>query len=247
MTFTLTQALHDGAIQFMHQDSAGVKLCVYQNQHYRWLQIGDIVQTIMDLSQPHKPLLPYLHPLLLTLYLRPDIRHITELGLGGGALQRYFSASDHTLVSIELNNTIIECFESYFAPTNPSKVIHTDAQLYLQQPESTDWLIVDLFDHGGSHQHITQPSFLQACKDALNDDGVLTLNWLPAHPLETEYLLDQLQQLFGTKPRLFSVPGYRNKVISVSERALPRLTYQSGLCDFASAHQLDLKVFQVLS
>ncbi len=247
MTFTLTQALHDGAIQFMHQDSAGVKLCVFQNQHYRWLQIGDIVQTIMDLSQPSKPLLPYLHPVLLTLYLRPDIRHITELGLGGGALQRYFNAQAYALLSIELNDTIIECFESYFAPPNPGTVIHTDAQRYLQRPELTDWLIVDLFDHQGSHQHITESGFLQACKDALNDNGVLTLNWLPAHPLQTEYLLDQLQRLFGTEPRLFAVPGYRNKVISVSECALPRLTYQSGLCDFAKAHQLDLNVFQVLS
>ncbi|MFC7002703.1 hypothetical protein ACFQMB_15430 [Pseudobowmanella zhangzhouensis] len=89
MSFDLKQALQDETLLLLHQQNDGERLTVYQNNAFRWLQLGTIVQSVMSLQEPQRPILSYLQPLLLIPYLRPDIQHILELGLGAGRFSAF--------------------------------------------------------------------------------------------------------------------------------------------------------------
>ena len=65
-------------------------ISVYQQRDLRWLSFGDdIVQSVIDTSNPHKPVLPYLQAMAAMLAFSQRNRPVLNLGFGGGALVRF--------------------------------------------------------------------------------------------------------------------------------------------------------------
>lgn len=247
----LKQALQNAQLQYLKKTVHG-KVEVYHNQQYRWLCINDTIQTVMDLSLPHRLVLPHLHALAMAFYIKKNPSLVIELGLGGGALprhvQHYFPTA--RLFSVEIEPVIIECFSHFFSRDTHSTahiIEQEDAQLFMQAKRQGDIVFIDLFGEDAAPDFLSQQDFYTHCLSNLKKDGLLVLNLLPNHPFQAEQLRRMLGKITGNKTLLLSIPGYKNRVIFASKQALHPLRYTNDVIAFSQAHQVDLNSFMQIS
>lgn len=220
-------------------------ISVRQNQRYRWLEIAKTIQTVMDLSQPSKLVLPHLHGMALSLYYMLQPKSVLELGLGGGALQRFFHHffPDTQFHSIELDPKIIEHFLNFFADglNNPEQqVTQADAQEAIKHYQNLDLLFVDLFSDNAPPEFINDRRFYEDCFNALSPAGLIVINLLPVAEIQTmdvEYLLTEISRF---TPAIFSIPQYKNRILIASRQALPKIPFDTQLQNICRQYQLDL-------
>lgn len=244
--FQLEHALHPAQLLYWHHDR---QLFVYQNQHYRWLCLGNTVQSVMDLQQPTRLVLPHLHALALGLYLQPHARQVLECGLGGGAfgrfLARYFPQAAWNC--IEFDQTIIHCFEKYFNPGGLSvNCQQADAREAIGGFSGQDLLLLDVFEQNRPPAFLADGDFYARCFHALNDHGVLVVNLLPSPHVSLLGVSSCLLQASGHLPKVIRIPGYRNLVLLAGKRSLPSLNPGRQLLDFAARCELDLRYLQLM-
>ncbi len=221
----------------------GQALYVEENNQYRWLRINDTLQTVMDVRQPHNLVLPHLSAMLMALYYRPSPSTAVELGLGGGALQRFFQHYFPKLqfTSIELSSEVIACFQTYFNPgTLPASIVQQDAGLAVKQLAGLDILFVDLFSANASPVFLQEPDFYRDCFRCLSEDGILVANLI--HPLESQndWVIKCVTDLSENPPRLFGIPGFRNKVLLASKSGLSKVEYDQKLMRMCKHYGLQL-------
>ncbi|TDF35767.1 hypothetical protein EYS14_20460 [Alteromonadaceae bacterium M269] len=245
------KALQNPEIQYLRKTENGV-IKVLKNQQFCWLCLNETVQTVMDLSTPSRLVLPHLHALALAFYFKPNAHSITELGLGGGAMPRHIMQHlpQASVLSIELEPTIISCFNQFFSIEDLGSshtVKQEDAYEFMQQGRPSDIVLVDLFGEKSTPAFLNQQDFYQNCFSSLGDDGLLVLNLLPNHPFQAEQLRRMLHQLSGQKTMLLSIPGYKNRIIFASQQQLPALRYTKEVVSFAQAQGVDLNSFIQMS
>lgn len=231
---------------YWHADQ---QLTVHQNNRYRWLNLGHTVQTVMDLGNPARPVLPHLHAMLMALYLRPEPRSVLELGLGGGALCRWFAHQPEPPAyhCIEYSDPIIHCFHEYFNPDALAPHLQkADAKLAIRQHQHQDLLLVDLFGEGRQPEFLSRSEFYHHCLESLSPDGVLVVNLLSHSQLQINHIRQKLAILSGQAVQLIHVPGYHNHLLLASPAGLPPLRYCSELEDFAAQHGLNLEALRVI-
>ncbi|WP_416306393.1 spermidine synthase [Neptunicella sp. SCSIO 80796] len=233
------------SLLYLNQSAGLQALSVLQNEHYCWLEINNTVHSVMCRSNPAQLILPHLHPMMLALYFAPQAKNALELGLGGGAIQRYLAQHSRIeLTSVELRTDVIASFERYFNPARlGAKIIQIDAQQYLPQSGKTDLLFVDLFDHQHCPAFLFEPDFYHKCHLALSSQGILIVNLLPVSEFQVEQVTHLLRQQFGQQTLCFSVPGYINRVLMVSEQPLPAISFDADFFDFVQRSQIDLNLF----
>ncbi len=202
----------------------------------------------MDLSQPYKLVLPHLHALAIAFYLKPTPSLVIELGLGGGALPRYIKQhlSTTQLLSVEIEATIINCFERFFRGNTRSDmhlVENSDARQFMQTERQGDIIFIDLFGENATPHFLSDASFYSNCFANLRDEGLLVLNLLPNHPFQAEQLRRMLSKISGHKTLLLGIPGYKNRIIFASKTAIPPLRYSEEISSFAQTYQVDLYSF----
>lgn len=234
--FELNKELRHGELLYWHEPD----VFVYQNQAYRWLCLGDTVQTVMDLSNPQRLVLPHQHAMALSLFFCPRPYQVLELGLGGGAMQRYFSQQypQANMHSIEHSLAVIQSAHAYFQ-LNPNQVTQADAGHSIKQHEHIDLLLVDLFASQTHPPCLWQSAFHQACLNALSSQGILVYNLLPESPQQTAEWFDFLQQQTGNTPLCIDVPHYQNKVLICASfpLAIPEM---ARLAVFANDQDINL-------
>lgn len=220
-------------------------MSVRENQRFRWLEIANTIQTVMDLSEPYKLVLPHLHGMALSLFYKQHPKSVLELGLGGGALQRYFNhyLNDTNYHSIELAPKVIEYFVTFFANgiENPQQqVTQANALEAIKQYTNIDILFVDLFADHAPPAFINDIHFYQDCFNALADDGLIVINLLPVGEIQTmdvEYLLSEIS---GVSPAIFSIPHYKNRILIGSRRPLEKIPYNQEVLQLCQQFDLDL-------
>ncbi|ALS97205.1 hypothetical protein [Lacimicrobium alkaliphilum] len=238
--FNLSRELNNPKLLYWHQQQ---RLRILQNQQYRWLCLGDTVQSVMDIGAPLRLVLPHLHGLALALYLRPEPAHITEMGLGGGAflrfLQRY--AAKANIQSIEFSQPIIHCFHEFFNPlTHNPQIQQADAEQAIHHISNQDLLILDLFGEQDHPSFLSDPLFYEHCMSALSENGILTINLLPALNVQLHWLTGSLHKLTGQACTVIGIPGYQNRIVFAANRPLPDLHEFEPLLQFAHQHDVDL-------
>jgi spermidine synthase len=145
-------------------------------------------------SDPARLLHHYTQAMMLVLLYRQP-RHITLLGLGGGALAHslYKHCPEVQLQAVELREAVIESAYRFFKlPNDPRlKVAHMDAGAYLALAEdtSTDIIFADLHWSYEIDQYQLNTAFIGACQRVLIADGWLVLN----------YFCDDVDKITGLK------------------------------------------------
>lgn len=160
------------------------ELVVYEFQDYRVLTFDSIFeQSRMRLHQPLQLQHEYTQAMLLPLLFQQPLQHMTLLGLGAGVLASYlFHALEFvTLTVVEWRETVIDIAHDYFALPVDERldVIHDDAGQFIAAaaPESTDWILSDLFTASDMSAVQLQADFYRDCSNALRTNGWLVLNF----------------------------------------------------------------------
>jgi len=211
----LAKHVKQGNLTYLSQQ--GDALSISENEYYRWLAFGDVIQSVMHKRKPWKLTLPHQTVMLLPLlFFRPI--NIIECGLGGGNFARFLTHlhPEITFTSIECNKKVIDCFNEYFNPEQAHiNVIESRAEHWLEQTniENPDWLICDVYQQQLLEFKETI-ALLSTFVNAVDSTSCLSINLPDASDQEVNLCLTVLQQL-QTNHRIvyFHVPSYLNIVI----------------------------------
>ncbi len=211
----LEKHLAQGHLVYLSQ--ADDAICIYENDHFRWLAFGDVVQSLMHKRKPWLLTLPHQTALLLPLlFFRPN--KVIELGLGGGNLDRYLAnlSNQLSITSIEYNPTVIECFNNHFNPQKANiDIIECEGTKWLSHQDAIDfdWLICDIYkdDFQVFQQTINQ---LEIITSKVDSHDCLSINLPDVSDDEINLALTVLQQLLPSHQlTYFHIPNYLNIVI----------------------------------
>jgi len=213
-------ARHVNQGQLVYLSNTADQITISENNHYRWLVFDDVIQSVMHLRKPERLTLPHHYAALMPLlFFKPT--NIVELGLGGGNLSRFLTALSPKIQvqSIELSQTVINCFQKYFNPLQHHiDIKNTDALSFLEQTRDSsafvnDWLICDVYQHH-ANSFKNKVALLTALVENLAIDGCLTINLPDLDDQEINLCLTILRQLQSSHHIIyFHIPRYLNVVI----------------------------------
>jgi spermidine synthase len=201
-------------IYFTKQDG---ELSVSENEYYRWLAFGDVIQSVMHKRNVWQLTLPHQTAMLLPLLFSCP-KSIIECGLGGGNFARFLThlQQDIKFTSIECNKSVIDCFEKYFNPDDTKITIIKDrAEHWLENhlEQAPDWLICDVYQQQLVDFKDTI-ALLSTFVNAIDSTSCLSINLPDASDQEVNLCLTVLQQLQSNHRIVyFHVPNYLNIVI----------------------------------
>lgn len=200
------------------------ELVVYEFQDCRVLTFGSIFeQSRMRLHQPLQLEHEYTQAMLLPLLFQQPLQHITLLGLGAGVLASYLfhAIESATLTVVEWREAVIDIAFEYFALPVDERldVIHDDAGQFIAAaaPESTDWILSDLFTASDMSAVQLQADFYRDCFTALRVDGWLVLNFHGQPSIECP----AIRSLCAQFPAVFMVTvASGNRVVMASKNSV---------------------------
>lgn len=174
---------------------------IYDETDFKSLhfQISEL-QSRMRISQPNGLDVDYTRTMMGFLLLNRRPEHIAMIGLGGGSLAKFCRQHlpSTRFIAVEINPHIIALREEFFIPPDDDffQILQADGADFVQATNgSLDVLLVDGFDHQGQSAQLTSLKFYEACKSALAEGGVLTINFHESHPLYEQFI-DRLDRSF---------------------------------------------------
>ncbi|MCM2681010.1 hypothetical protein [Echinimonas agarilytica] len=203
--------------RLIHQDGQCIK--VKENDQYRWLEIDGIMQSLMKLNDPSMPVLP---PHQAMLEVLPDASSsgiALELGLGGGAMQRYFTRNlpHWELTSVELNPLIIELYREHFQldddSTNRQLLGRAELTVESIDNSSIGALIVDICTDEGIPEVLATPQFWLEINRILEPDAALAVNLIPKHEKEWLQVTDLMRQTLALDLGWIEIPRHLNILV----------------------------------
>lgn len=239
--FKLSDLANDSRIVHFEKEGS-TAISISENEKYRWLSFNDAVQTVVCLKAPWKPILPHLSAMLLVLRYIPKPDRILELGLGGGSLQRFMRHHfpQCTITSIENNPQVISLFQQWFNDLNQKHhIICGDAQQEIGNHNEQQLIFIDLFSKSGSPDFVSSIDFYMDCLTALQTNGALVINLITQYQTQIDVTCDLLKQL-NLNIRVFSIPGFQNRIIMASREELPVIDYDAQLNHMAREYDLNL-------
>jgi spermidine synthase len=172
-------------------------------------------QTAVDLSDPERLVIPYSGIMLAAALVQPEPRRILQLGLGGGAMNRYLRKvrPEVFLQTAEIDATVRDMAVEFmgFRPDAQDVVVIEDARVFVRKnTETWDWILVDAFSGGSVPPHLKTREFYVLLKARLAPGGVVAIN---LHRSNRLFASDQatLRSVFS-QVQLFDVPGTGNVV-----------------------------------
>lgn len=193
------------------------QLTITENNHYRWLSLNDVVQSIMLKRHPCQLVLPHQLAMVLPLqFFKPH--NILEIGLGGGALIRFIKQllPHCNFTSLELDKSVIDAFNCFFNPAQHyTTIINEGAECWLKtQPcVNVDWLIIDVFLT--MNDSVISSGLVNMVLNKTQEQTLITLNLPNEQAHSVNALLKHLKQITGAQVLYFNVPHYKNIVVHI--------------------------------
>ena len=209
----------------------------------RYLHLGsEWIQGAMLVQDPFHLYLTYTRELFAGLLLQETMlpKHLVCLGLGAGSVAKWaWAVSSHTKVTaVEINPKIVALAHSQFQVPKDDKrllIIEENAEVYTaQHPNSTDYLIVDIYDGQAKGPCCSHLAFYVDCRNMLRKGGVLAINLFGRHRLY-QSTLKLLQEAFRDRV-LVLPPSENNNIIALA---------LAGEAHPWEAQQLDTRVIQL--
>ena len=158
---------------------------ISEEGNIRSLHLGSTtIQSSMNLDHPVELVLSYSHVMMAwLLFVEQYPKHITQIGLGGGAFVRWIDAylPNTRQTVVEINPQVIAVARNLFElPFEDEyfEIVEADGAQYIKTVRSgTDVLLVDSFDGEQIVDDLVSEVFFEDCHRALSEDGVLVTNW----------------------------------------------------------------------
>ncbi len=114
-------------------------------------------------------------------FLDRDPRDVLFVGLGAGAMPRYFTARypDAVIDIAEIDPDMVSVAQRYFyfKENERMKVYVDDGRLFVKRTKKKyDWIVLDAYQNDYIPFHLTTLEFLREVKSRLKDDGVVAAN-----------------------------------------------------------------------
>jgi spermidine synthase len=151
----------------------------------------EVIETIVDLNQPHRLLLEYTRYMFLSYTLKPRQERVLIVGLGGGAMVHFLTRYDPQVKVdvVEIDPAVVQVAEEYFGVRSQGNVniITADAFKYLAQSQVPyDVIYMDAFlkpsgdtDTTGVPLKLKQVQFYRSLSRTLAPDGLVVFNINP--------------------------------------------------------------------
>jgi spermidine synthase len=175
-------------------DTAYHHISVTELHRTRYMRFDNLTQTMLSLEHPDRFLTSYERSLLLSWAVRPSIRSVCQIGLGGASFARAVARvlPDASIVSVEIDPVVADIARKYFLYQESPKVrtVVEDGRVFLTRPgESFDLIVLDAFNSTGVPFHLMTREFFEIVRKRLKPDGVFAANFIG--------------KLMGTEGRLF--------------------------------------------
>lgn len=208
----------------MSESQAGHLLEIRQFEHYRWMNIaGNLIQSLMDINDPQEILLPNTAAMLASLLFCQQPSSLLNLGMGGGAFERYFLDRFPLInfTTVETSQSVIAASQRYFSIPSGVAIQHCSAEEYLRTSTSShDIILCDIFEQESHPSCLFQEVFYTQAKRSLTEQGVLAINLSPANEAELIELLLPLRLSFPSI-MLLAVPGCSNIIVFATQTKAP--------------------------
>ena len=190
----------------MHRSVSGEESVeVSEVDGIRSLYLGSsTIQSSMRVKTPYSLELPYSRAMMLFLLFAKRTGDVLMLGLGGGSVPKYIHhfLPDICIRVVELNPQVIAIARSHFyLPEDDDRlqVIQGDGKLFLEQnPETTDMLMLDIFDGQGIPADLYAQYFFDTCRAALKPEGMMAVN-LWGSDKNFDIYLQRIEQSFDNR------------------------------------------------
>jgi spermidine synthase len=196
----------------------------------RYLHLGTPwVQGAMRLDDPQRVELVYVQRMLAALLWLPTESlgqgRAVQLGLGAGSITRFTAqALKMDTTAVELNpQVVVACRHWFRLPRDGARlrVELADAGAWVRAPEaraSVRLLHVDLYDEQAAAPVLDDADFYAACRDVLDDDGVMAVN-LFGRNASFERSARRIAQAFGAAQVWSLQPTREGNTVVVATRA----------------------------
>lgn len=167
------------------------------------------------------------------LLLRPEIRSLLVLGLGGGSTGRYLQKRIPGLDIdyVEIDPTVVELAREYllFEPAPTDRVHMIDARRFLSQTESRwDMIYADTYIGLAIPFHLTTLEFFGIARERLEPDGVFAVNLAAGLTQPFSRAVYATLSASFRHTYVFSVPRTSN-ILIVATDAPSRVTREAAL------------------
>jgi spermidine synthase len=181
-------------------------------------------QSCIDTQHPDRFVLNYTRMMLSSLFVRPEVKSVLIVGLGGGTLPRALSRllPNATIETVEIDPAVTRVAEKYFnfQTSDRVKVAELDGRVFvkraLRDARHYDLIMLDAFDHEYIPEHLLTREFLQEVKALLAPGGVLAAN-----TFSSSRLYDHESVTYAAVFGSFYNLKRENRVILASNTALP--------------------------
>ena len=211
------------------------EVTISEDSEVRFLHLGtEWIQGSMLLDAPFDIELDYVQRMMAwLLFVEPDSvskRRALQLGLGSAALTKFcFKKLRMDTTAIEINPQVVTVCRSWFKlPADGAKlrVVLADAGEEIRRADhlgAYDALQVDLYDHEAAAPVLDSPDFYADCRNALTDDGCLTVN-LFGRDTSYERSLQSLCAAFGEDAVWAFKPTREGNTVVLAQRTPSRPT-----------------------
>ena len=222
---------------------------ISEHDNIRSLHLGsETVQSSMNVDYPAELVLSYSRAMMAWLLFAENVRHITQIGLGGGSFVRWIDAHlpEVAQTAVEINPQVISVARGLFElPFEGEKfeIIEADGAEYIKTLRGgTDVLLVDGFDGVQIIDALVAEPFFADCRTALSDNGIFVTNWWSGdkrYPL----FLQRLAQVFDQ--RVLCVPAETHGNVAVlafqNQAPQPLAALQKKAAKLGEQYGLDFK------
>jgi spermidine synthase len=165
------------------KDTAYHHISVFDIGRTRYLRFDNLTQTIFSLDFPNRFITGYEEGLFLSWALRPSIRNVCQIGLGGASFARGVArlVPDSTIVSVEIDPEVAEIARKHFDYRESPRVRTQidDGRVFLARSRETyDLVVLDAFNSTGVPFHLMTSEFFDAVRSRLGPDGVFAANFI---------------------------------------------------------------------
>lgn len=127
---------------------------------------------------------------------------ILVIGLGGGAIPIFLERQGFDVTAVDIDPVVVELAEKYMGLESfNGKVVVEDARVFLNRStEKFGAIVLDAFSADAPPFHLSTREAFQACKEHLDDDGILVMNYIcataPAERKPLAGILASLRSVF---------------------------------------------------
>jgi len=139
-------------------------------------------QTAVDLTDSMHLVIPYARTMLSAAWVQPEPEKILQIGLGGGALNRFLTRlyPEVTMETAELDEAVLKAATTWmgFTPGERDEITIMDGRMFVKRHPDVqyDWILLDAYREGTVPVHLKTREFYELIAARLAPGGVVAAN-----------------------------------------------------------------------